>query len=162
MFRHLPHVFGILLCTVLASQAQGNFTLNIGAAPIPALPLVKFDDVWRYHLGTNAPQADWKTQIDDGEFDENVWGSGPGGFGYEDGDDNTLLLVMSNRCSTLYIRKVFELPTGVDPSRPLRLTMDWDDGFIAYIDGVEVARSTNAPAGEPPHTAVSNPPNHEA
>ena len=162
MLRHLVLLIGLLFCFVRVVHGQGDFTLNIGAAPIPPLPLVNYNDTWRYHLGTNAPQADWKTQIDDGEFDAQLWGSGPGGFGYEDGDDNTVLLNMSNRCSTLYIRKVFELPAGVDPSRTLRLTMDWDDGFIAWIDGTEVARSPNAPAGEPPHTAVSAPPNHEA
>ncbi len=162
MFHQLACVFGILCCLAFSCYGQGDFTLNIGAAAVPPATLVKFDDIWRYHLGTNAPQTDWKTNLNDSAFDATVWGSGPGGFGYEDGDDNTLLLVMSNRCTTLYIRKTFEIPAGLDPSRNLRLTMDWDDGFIAWIDGVEVARSANAPAGEPPNTAISNPPNHEA
>lgn len=162
MFHSLAHAFGILLCCALALRAQGNFTMNIGAAPLPPMTLVNYDDEWRYHLGTNAPQVNWKTILDDGELDPAQWGYGPGGFGYEDGDDNTVLLNMSNRTATLYIRRNFEIPPGVDPNRILRLTMDWDDGFIAWIDGIEVARSANAPPGEPPNTAVSNPPNHEA
>src|SRR5688572_11307725 len=98
MFHRLACATGFLFGFVLAVHAQGDFTLNIGAAPIPATPLVKFDDIWRYHLGTNAPQGDWKTNPNDSAFDPALWGSGPGGFGYEDGDDNTVLLVMSNRC----------------------------------------------------------------
>ncbi|HKQ39619.1 MAG TPA: right-handed parallel beta-helix repeat-containing protein [Verrucomicrobiae bacterium] len=163
MIRHWAYSMGFLVLTALAARAQtGVLTLNIGAPAVPPSNLVKHDDEWRYHLGTNAPQANWKTVLDDGELDPVMWGYGPGGFGYEDGDDNTLLLVMSNRCSTLYIRRNFDIPAGVDPIRNLRLTMDWDDGFIAWIDGVEVARSANAPPGEPPNTALSNPPNHEA
>ena len=160
MFHSLACALGFLLSVVLAVQAQGNFSLNIGAAPIPPTPLVQHDDIWRYHLGTNAPQADWKTATDMGL--DATWASGPGGFGYGDGDDNTVLTTMSNRFTTVYIRKTFELPAGTDLNRTLSLIMDWDDGFIAWLDGVEIARSPNAPAGEPPHTAISNPPNHNS
>ena len=160
MFHRLACAIGLLFGLGAAAYGQGNFTLNIGAAPIPPATLVKFDDIWRYRLGTNAPQANWKTAIDT-DLDA-TWASGPGGFGYGDGDDNTVLTTMSNRFTTVYIRKTFELPAGTDLNRTLSLIMDWDDGFIAWLDGVEIARSPNAPAGEPPHTAISNPPNHNS
>ena len=35
----------------------------------------------------------------------------------------------------------------------MQLTMDWDDGFVAYLDGVEIARSANVPAVPHPHNA---------
>jgi hypothetical protein len=43
--------------------------------------------------------------------------------------------------------------------------MDWDDGFVAWLDGVEIARSPNAPGppgSEPSFSSTSLAPNHEA
>lgn len=125
--------------------------------------LVRHSDMWQYRLGTNAPQVDWKTTGD--SLLDNSWLNGAGGFGYEDGDDATVLLVMSNRFSTLYIRKSFTIDSSVDLNSKIELVMDYDDGFIAYIDGIEVARSPNAPGSvgtEPPYNTMSLPPNHEA
>src|SRR5687768_12272012 len=117
MFHRLACVIGLLFSLTPAVQAQDSFTLNIGAAAIPPTTLVQHDDIWRYHLGTNAPQADWKTATDSAL--DATWPAGPGGFGYGDGDDNTVLTTMSNRFSTVYIRKTFELPAGTDPNRQL-------------------------------------------
>src|SRR5688500_9645035 len=85
----------MMLGALSAANAQtGDFTLTIGAAPIPPTALVVHSNNWRYLLGTNAPQADWKTTTDSAL--NQYWFTGPGGFGYEDGDDNTLLTTMSN------------------------------------------------------------------
>ena len=65
------------------------------------------------------------------------------GFGYGDGDDTTVLSDMKGNYSTVYIRKIFYVSSVIDPKR-LKLRMDYDDGFIAYIDGKEFARA-NAP-----------------
>jgi hypothetical protein len=109
-------------------------------------PLVNHGDIWHYRLGTNTAQADWKT-APDASLD-GTWLTGPGGIGYGDGDDATdIRLTMSNKCTTVYIRRAFVIGAPVDTSLHLKLTMDYDDGFVAYLDGVEITRgnTTNGP-----------------
>jgi hypothetical protein len=149
-----------LVCPVTAQV----FTLQFGAGTLPPVPLVNHGDTWRYHVGSNAPVVGWQTNAE-ATLDPLLWGSGPGGFGYEDGDDASLLTVMSNRYTTVYIRKSFDIGEAVDPARRIQLVMDYDDGFITWLDGVEIARSPNAPGtvgSEPSNTATSLAPNHEA
>jgi hypothetical protein len=103
--------------------------------------LVNHGDTWHYHKGTNEPQADWSTAAD-ASLDPS-WLTGPGGFGFGDGDDATVLSDMRSNYFTVYIRKSFTNDSAVDTNRHLLLTMDYDDGFIAYLDGTEIARSSN-------------------
>lgn len=164
MFRRW--ISALVVVCPLAGFGQGVFTVNVGSSsggPAVATPLVRHGDDWRFRFGTNAPQVDWKS-AGDASLDA-TWLTGPGGFGYEDGDDATVLNVMSNRFSTLYIRREFVIANAPGTNEQLRLIMDWDDGFVVWLDGVEVARSPNAPGAigtEPAYNAVSLPPNHEA
>lgn len=118
---------------------------------------------WRYHKGTNAPQANWKTIADASLNAE--WATGPGGFGYGDSDDATTLSDMQNRYTTIYIRQTFNVAGPVDTSLQLRLTVDYDDAYVAYLDGQEIARSANIVGGtvgvEPSNTARASS-THEA
>ena len=54
-------------------------TLSLPAA---TTPLVNHGDAWRFHKGTNAPQAGW-TNVPDAALDA-TWSLGHGGFGYAD------------------------------------------------------------------------------
>ena len=128
--------------------------------------LVSAGSTWHYHKGTNAPQTDWKSAAD---ADLNLeWATGLGGFGYGDGDDATIFTDMnagSARYTTVYIRQSFNIATPLDSSLLLRLTVDYDDAYVAYLDGQEIARSTNILGGavgtEPAYTARAFP-THEA
>ena len=166
MFRSCICTLVIVMWPLAAAFAEGVFTVNIGSsgssAPVTT-PLVQHSNDWRYRFGTNAPQTDWKSASD--ALLDATWLTGPGGFGYEDGDDATALNVMSNRFSTLYIRREFVISNSPNTNQQLRLIMDWDDGFVAWLDGAEIARSSNAPGAvntEPAYNAVSLQPNHEA
>src|SRR6266536_1914881 len=126
------------------SWAQGIFTLQIGAPPAPPTPLVNHGDAWRYHKGMNAPQAGWQT-VSDGALD-GTWASGNGGIGYADNATEsslrqTLLQDMRSNYTTVYLRSSFQVTNAVDPNLHLMLTMDWDDGFVAYLDGAEIQRA---------------------
>jgi hypothetical protein len=119
-------------------------------AAFGATALVAHSDIWSFHKGTNAPQAGW-TNITDAALNAE-WSSGPGGFGYGDSaivGQATLLPDMGPLYLTLYIRRTFNMTNAVDPTARLQLTIDFDDAYIAYLDGVEISRSTNAPAGAP-------------
>lgn len=134
------------------------FTLTSDAA---TTLLVDHANQWHYHKGTNAPVADWRVR-EAGDLDA-TWRLGPGGFGYADGDDATVLTDMRNLYTTVFIRQEFTLESPVDPAAFLSLVVNYDDGFVAYLDGAEVARA-NAPGAVGSaiaHTAVANA-NHEA
>lgn len=96
------------------------------------------DDIWRYFVGIYEPASDW-SQL---SFIDSLGDVGVGGFGYGDNDNNTLIPA----CISVYIRKKFNLvDTGAVNSAILN--MDYDDAFVAYLNGVEIARAglTGAP-----------------
>jgi hypothetical protein len=127
-----------------------------------ATTLVAHSDVWRAHKGTNSPQANWAAAADDSLNAE--WSSVPGGIGYGDPaivGQATVLADMAGAYTTVYMRRTFNVDSAVPASSRMQFTIDYDDAFIAYLDGIEIARSTNAPAGDPDHLAVATS-RHEA
>ncbi len=95
--------------------------------------------------------ADWRAGTD---FDDTTWLSvsgEPGGVGYERGtgyegwlglDVETLMYGLSTTC---YIRIPFSLTDDPAAFTGLYLSTRYDDGFVAHLNGEEVARA-NAPA----------------
>ena len=90
------------------------------------------NDVWRYFVGTSEPDASWRSL----SFNDAGWSYGPGGFGYGDNDDNTVI----PQCSSVFIRISFNVSDTAIIARAL-LSMDYDDAFVAYINDVEIARA---------------------
>ena len=131
----------------------------LGSLRAADVPLVNHGDAWRYRKGTSAPQSNWKTAAD-GALDA-TWLTGNGGIGYanntpETSQCQTLLTDMLNSYTTVYLRKTFQVASAVGATNHLKLTMDWDDGFIAWLDGnvLTNALSPSAPA-EPAFNAVA-------
>jgi len=161
-FSYLPvMILGLVISGSTKIEAAGVLTVQVGSPPPPPTTLINHLDTWNWHKGTNAPTAGWQT-LADGSLDA-TWGTGPGGFGYADNVNETnqvrtVLSDMLNRYTTFYYRKSFTTSGSTDPNAHLQLTVDYDDGFIAYLDGVEIARSANAPGAvgtEPAFTAVA-------
>ena len=145
-----------LLFTVLASSL----------AFAASTPLVNHGDSWHYRKGTNAPQADWKATTDAGL--DATWLTGNGGFGYADNVPetqlcSTLLTDMISRYTTLYMRSTFTIAGAVDTNSHLQLTMDFDDGFIVWLDGIYLTNRfvTGAPT-EPAFGALASGAGHES
>ncbi|MEM7385261.1 MAG: DUF1800 family protein, partial [Verrucomicrobiota bacterium] len=97
--------------------------------------------IWKYRKGTSAPAANWREV----GFSDLFWESGTTGIGYGDNDDVTVLEDMrrfgnESGYLTICMRKRFEVS---DPAAlgQLILNMVYDDGFVAYLNGEEVARS---------------------
>ncbi len=101
-------------------------------------------DDWRYFRGTADPSdpADAWQEVG---FDDDSWDIGPSGFGYDDGDDATVLDDMEDNYRTVYIRREFTIAAPLPEGR-LILEVDYDDGFVAYLNGEEVERP-NMPDG---------------
>ncbi len=115
-------------------------------------------DEWKYFPGRTEPASrdDWTEP----GFDDSGWESGPAGIGYGDGDDQTVLDDMRNNYVSCYMRREFEI---ADPAAvsSLIFTIDYDDSFIAYLNGHEVARSSNISGNPPSYNQTANG-NHEA
>lgn len=159
-------LFGLWLATLpaLAQVSNGTFSVRWGLPALPSSVLVAHDDLWHYRVGTNAPQADWAVAAD-ANLDAS-WAVARGGFGFGDpgiaGETTTVNL--ANVASTLYVRRTFQVVEPLDAAAVLRLVVDYDDGFVAYLDGVEIARAnlTNAVGAPVLHTATTGGRSHEA
>ena len=95
-------------------------------------PLIPQAAEWRY-LGGSHPADEW-TQPD---FDDSAWQTGKAGFGYGDGDDQTVL-PMRRKYTVVYIRHAFDAQAA---AAEMGLMVRYDDAFIAYLNGREVVRA---------------------
>jgi hypothetical protein len=106
---------------------------------------------WRYFKGTAAPPATWKNF----DFSDAAWARGSSGFGYSsDPAERRILRAslddMAGKYGSLFLRTKFTL---ADPATPLGLVLRvyYDDGFVAYVNGREVARvNMSGSSGTPP------------
>jgi hypothetical protein len=94
----------------------------------PVLPEHTFD----YLVPTSATSANWMKPT----FATTGWSKGKAGFGFGDGDDATQVPTSS---MAVYIRKTFTIPAGFG-YKDVALHVDYDDGFVAYLNGVEIGR----------------------
>ena len=94
------------------------------------------NDYWSYLVPESEPESTWN-EI---SFDDSNWDVGVGGFGYGDGDDGTI----TDQAISVYFRTNFEVEDLTKLSSAV-VSADYDDGFIAYLNGVEIGRSYNLP-----------------
>ena len=97
--------------------------------------MIKVGDSWKYFKGESDPGSDWNTIL----FDDLSWTEGPTGIGYGDSDAATELSDMGGNYVSVYARKEFSVIDHAAVTG-MTLNMDFDDGFVAYLNGVEVAR----------------------
>lgn len=93
---------------------------------------------WKYFKGTQEP-SDPVSAWRGGDFDDGEWLEGAAGIGFGDDDDATVLNDMQDNYVSVYLRRTFQVENpGLVPA--LELSMDYDDGFVAYLNGTEIAR----------------------
>ena len=114
--------------------------------------IINQGESFKYITPTQNPNPDW-TSID---FDDSQWLNGNSGFGYADGDDETIL---PNGTRSVYLRKNFTLDDA-SQIKQLILDIDYDDAFVAYLNGVEIARDNIL--GNPPNYNGATITDHEA
>ncbi len=108
------------------------------------------EDTWKYIIPSDEI-PNWNSL----GFNTSSWSSGPMSVGYGDDDDATILTAP---ISTVYCRITFQ-EIDVSIIKKAILDIDYDDGFVAYLNGVEIARS--GLSGYPP-AWNENASNHEA
>jgi len=137
-----PHGF----VTVFASGKNRN------ELPLSWTTIINEGDNWKYYIPTSDIGTTWRNS----DFSDTDWSTGPSGFGIGDDDDAT----NTGSIISLYVRKVFNV-SDVEQVKRMLLHMDYDDGFVAYINGKEVARANIGTAGvDVSYNAVAT--DHEA
>lgn len=101
-------------------------------APIFWKTIIDNGDEWKYHIPKIEPAANWKLA----QFKDTAWLNGATSIGYGDDDDSTIV----ESALAIYLRKSFFI-SEVNQINEAVLHMDYDDGFIAYLNDVEIARS---------------------
>jgi len=151
----LKFVVILFLGFLLVQSSAWSMTIQIGAG---GAELIKPGDQWRFFRGITAPStpADAWRAID---FGDSGWELGESGFGYGDGDDTTVLTDMQGHYLTVYIRKEFTLAT-VPASGQVVLEIDFDDGFVAYLNNDRAVKKDYMPAGTPTFQTKAS--SHEA
>ncbi|MBC8173189.1 MAG: CotH kinase family protein [Chitinophagales bacterium] len=109
-------------------------------------------DTWKYFIGGSEPPSDWRTIA----FDDDTWSSGTGSIGYGDGDDGTEIV----NTASVYLRKKIIIDDTSEIGNAW-LHVDYDDAFVAYLNGVEIARTENI-FGAPPAYDATATYDHEA
>lgn len=96
----------------------------------PVSPAETFD----YIVPTAETSPNWMQP----DFNPTGWGRGNPGFGSGDNDDATLVPEGS---MVIYARRTFTVPAGFTFDNVI-LQVDYDDGFVAYLNGVEIGRKS--------------------
>ena len=133
--------------------------LTVVQALVESETPIRLGDRWDYFRGLTNPPADWREP----EFTPGpAWLQGPTGLGYGDGDDATTLSDMRSRYAAVFARRTFSL-TAPESVSQLLLRIDYDDGFVAYLNGEEAARSRGMGSeGDPATRTTFSRESHEA
>ena len=102
--------------------------------------LIDFQSQWSYFKGTEDPSDPYDEWIKP-EFNVTNWSKGNSPFGYGYTEDGTQLTDMNGGYSTLYLRSEFQI-ADLNEVDDIKLSVAFDDGFILWINGKEVARNS--------------------
>ena len=95
--------------------------------------IINSGDYWRYQLGNGSIPSNWR----DPDFDDSSWNLGGSGFGYGDNDD---LTEIAQNTISVFLRSTISIDNITNISRAV-LHVDYDDAFVAYLNGTEIARA---------------------
>jgi hypothetical protein len=119
--------------------AQDNLFINNGS--------------YKYFVGNMEPDSNWFKPA----YSDTAWNSGYGSIGFGDGDDSTLI----PKATSVYLRIHFNC-TERNKIKEAVFNADFDDGYIAYLNGVEIIRVNLGLPGEYiPHERLADR-SHEA
>jgi hypothetical protein len=144
MPKHVPLPTLLLSSLLACAPLAGQVVINEFQATT-STRVLKFDANGRSSLGCDVPWYAFDYQKPLG-----LWTAAPGPFGYGNGftSGTNLSGSVAGKAMGFYLRREFTLTASQAASPdPLRLAIDFDDGFVAYLNGVEVARRNLGPNG---------------
>ncbi|MBE0541633.1 MAG: chitobiase/beta-hexosaminidase C-terminal domain-containing protein [Verrucomicrobia bacterium] len=127
----------LLLAAISLQLVQGQVVINEFVAAASDRLLQREPGTYP-RVGNTTP---WQAS----DFDDSHWRTGPGPFGFGTFSGVTIATGLSsqmqNRAASLYLRQTFNVTaTQAASGASLELLSRYNDGFIAFINGVEVAR----------------------
>jgi len=167
--RYGGHVGADELLQIVASRSglpvyytlDGSDPAQSGSAQVPLVTtLVSADAPKRILVPSRPDTSVWRSSP---SFDDSRWiaSSGlPGGVGFERGAgyeshiSTDVGKQMYNVAGSCYIRIPFPFAEGREALETMTLSMQYDDGFVAYLNGTEVARRNFT--GEPAWNSVAS------
>ena len=111
-----------LFFTILSINAQINHQLNAEYSYLKGQDASSLDPSW------------YKSN-----FDHSAWLKAPAPFRYGDGIGGTVLSDMPGNYSTLYLKSEFTA-NNIDSIKNIEFHVDYDDGFVVWVNGNEVLR----------------------
>jgi len=160
--------------TLAGINNSNNFYIACDVRLADTTPVVTSHTAWKYLPGLVEPSGGVydpstlfaaKQNVPWGRpaYDDSTWSSGPAPFGAGTPPGGVTLgtnltAQIPGQAASLYIRTVFNATaTHLGDTLPLQLLIDWDDGFVAYLNGVEIARDRMDLANSfTPHHAVAS------
>jgi hypothetical protein len=133
----------------VSPSAYGNDPINWGTVKMGGTPgragvftngiAIAQNSSWKYHAQSHDLGSPWQAA----DYSDSGWPDGDGALGFGQPFVNTTLTNapgLTNRPVTTYFRKEFVI--NHDPTTISNLTLwaRYDDGFVAYFNGQEVAR----------------------
>jgi len=131
--ERVQHIFASLVLLI--------FVLSAAAADAASTEFVGQNSIWRFRDDGSEPESFWHTP----NFGDSGWSSGPGQFGYGEGDEITGILRGVPPTITHYFRRTFAVARPADYGTLLFQVLR-DDGVVVYLNGNEVFRM-NMPEG---------------
>ena len=122
-----------------ASPLVGGTPGRANSSLRETVDLVAGGSRWRFWKGTEDPPGASGEWLGAG-YDDSLWLQGETPIGY--GSEEAVLTVledMQDGYTTVFARVSFDVPAP-DSYENLILTVDFDDGFVAYLNGEEAAR----------------------
>jgi len=122
----------------------------------PPAPTLARGGSWRYRRGTaeaSSPPTAWRQAT----FGASAWPEGPAPIGYgAPAEGGTVLPDMRDNYTSIFLRRTFEVENPALVAS-IELALDYDDGFILWLNGREVARVNvaGAPGSFVPHDATA-------
>jgi hypothetical protein len=162
------NVIAIHALNLAHTNANFVFGGSLGIGGASPVTLVNANDTWQYLPGVVEPAGglydpallfSGRLSVPWGKvaYDDTTWTAGPGPHGQGIAGMGTNVTGVVGSTPSLYTRIVFDVsPTDAADPTPLQLLVDYDDSFVAYINGVEVARANLQQANTfVPRTAVA-------
>lgn len=118
----------------------------------PASTLIAKNSNWKYDASGAELGSAWR----EASFDDNSWQSGNGALGF---GENYITTTLPTGNITYYFRQTFTLADDPASLSALNLLANYDDGFVAYLNGEEVARRS-LPGGTITYSITAS--SHEA
>jgi predicted phosphodiesterase len=144
------NVIAVEIHQVNLTSSDLSFDLEL-IGNITGASLVDYGGAWRY-FDLNSRPANWQTST----FDDGLWRIGYGELGFGEGDEATGVDggPEGARYPTIYFRKKFTVADSAAAAFYV-FNVIRDDGFVLYLNGVEVGRS-NMPAGAITHNTFAS------